>query len=137
DWSASYNRYHVDIQRTFSIGEPDPRWIGLLDRAAGSVEAVVKEMRPGDPMAKAHKIANEYIDSVGLRRNVWWIDGYDLGIAVPPDWVGHTFLGGGRFEEANFDVGVVTNFENPFDVVEEEWPGGRGAGHIESLLRTE
>ena len=67
----------------------------------------------------------------------WFVGGYDLGISIPPDWVGHTFLGGDRFEQANFDVGVVTNYENILDVLTENWPGGRNGNYIDSLLMTE
>jgi Xaa-Pro aminopeptidase len=137
DFCAVFNRYHVDLSRCFYIGKPDPRWTDLFDKIAGSIEVVKQELKPGDPMSRLHAIANEYIDKAELRRYVWWIDGYDLGISTPPDWVGHTFLGGGRFEEANYDVGVVTNYENVIDVTEDNWPGGRGGNYIETLLMTE
>lgn len=137
DFCAVFNRYHVDLSRCFSIGQPDPRWTDMFEKIDRSIEVVKEQMRPGDPMSKLHAIANEYIDRASLRRYVWWIDGYDLGISTPPDWVGHTFLGGGRFEEANFDVGVVTNYENVIDVTEDNWPGGKGGNYIETLLMTE
>ena len=57
DFSASYNRYHADLARIFSIGEPDRRWTDL--------------------------------------------------------------------------------YENVFDIVIEDWPGGKGGSYIEMLLMTE
>ena len=66
DFSASYNRYHADLARIYSIGEPDPRWTNMYEKAAGSVERVLEEMRPGDPMRKLHDVANAYIEEVGL-----------------------------------------------------------------------
>ena len=60
-----------------------------------------------------------------------------MGIAIPPDWVGHTFHSGLGFEAVNFEVGMTTNYENVFDIVEEEWPGGKGGSYIEMLLMTE
>lgn len=137
DFSSSYNRYHVDLSRCFFIGDPDPRWLDLFQRAAGSIRAVVRAAKPGDPMTRIQQIADEYVDANGLRDKVWFVGGYDLGISIPPDWVGHTFLGGDRFEAANFDVGVVTNYENIFDVLHENWPGGRNGNYIDSLLMTE
>ena len=137
DFSASYNRYHADLARIFSLGEPDRRWIDLYDKAAGSVDAVLKAVRPGDPMLKLHDVANAYIAKVGLDKYAWLIGGYDMGIAIPPDWVGHTFHSGLGFEALNFEVGMTTNYENVFDIVSEVWPGGKGGSYIEMLLMTE
>jgi Xaa-Pro aminopeptidase len=46
DYCASYKRYHVDLARNFSLGEPDPRWNDVLRRAAGSIARVVEMVRP-------------------------------------------------------------------------------------------
>ncbi len=137
DFCASYNRYHVDLARAFFIDDPDPRWVDLFKRASGSIRAVVEGAKPGDSMERIQQIADAYIDAQGLRKFVWFIGGYDLGIAIPPDWVGHTFLGGHRYEKANFDAGCVTNFENVLDVFSEGWPGGRNGSYIDTLLMTD
>ena len=137
DFSASYNRYHADIARIFSIGEPDPRWVDLYEKAARSVDVVIEAMQPGDPMVKLHDVANAYIKDVGLEEYAWLVGGYDMGIAIPPDWVGHTFHSGLGFEALNFDAGMTTNYENVFDIVTEDWPGGKGGSYIEMLLMTE
>ena len=137
DFSASYNRYHADIARIFSIGEPDRRWVELYEKASRSVEIVVEAMKPGDPMLKLHEVANDYIKEVGLEKYAWLVGGYDMGIAIPPDWVGHTFHSGLGFEALNFEVGMTTNYENVFDIVMEDWPGGKGGSYIDMLLMTE
>ena len=64
DFSASYNRYHADIARIFSIGEPDPRWVDLYEKASRSLDVVLEAMQPGDPMLKLHDVANDYIKEV-------------------------------------------------------------------------
>lgn len=137
DFSASYNRYHADIARIFSIGEPDPRWVDLYEKAARSVDVVIEAMQPGDPMVKLHDVANAYIKEVGLEEYAWLVGGYDMGIAIPPDWVGHTFHSGLGFEALNFEAGMTTNYENVFDIVTQDWPGGKGGSYIEMLLMTE
>ena len=137
DFSASYNRYHADLARIFSIGEPDRRWTDLYEKAAKSVEVVLQAMRPGDPMLKLHEVANDYIKEVGLEPYAWLVDRYDMGIAIPPDWVGHTFHSELGFEALDFEVGMTTNYENVFDIVIEDWPGGKGGSYIEMLLMTE
>lgn len=136
DFSGSYHRYHADLARIFSFGEPDRRWTDLYEKASKSIEIVLREVKPGDPMTKLHEVANAYIDSVGLRKYAWLVGGYDMGIAIPPDWVGHTFHSGLGFEAVDFEVGMTTNYENVFDIVMEDWPGGKGGSYIDMLLMT-
>jgi Xaa-Pro aminopeptidase len=137
DFSGSYHRYHADLARIFSLGEPDKRWIDLYEKAAKSIEVVIKEVRPGDPMVKLHEVANAYIEQADLKKYVWLVGGYDMGIAIPPDWVGHTFHSGLGFEAVNFEPGMTTNYENVFDIVMEDWPGGKGGSYIDMLLMTD
>ena len=136
DLCGSFYRYHANIARTFSAGEPDPRWRDLVTRAAVSFDHVLAAVRPGDPMEKAAEVAMQYLDSAGLTRYGWFIGGYDLGIAIPPDWVGHTYLNGRCFERADFTVGTVVNFENVLDVPE-DWPGGFGTQNVDTLVMEE
>ena len=53
-----------------------------------------------------------------------------LGIAVPPNWVGHTYLSNDAFEQFTWEPGYLTNYENVLF--------GRDAGftasYMESLL---
>ena len=55
-------------------------------------------MRPGDPLDVAQRAAEEWVFSRFPREQVWWVGGYALGIAVPPNWVGHTYLSNDAFE---------------------------------------
>lgn len=136
DLCGSLYRYHANIARTFSVGEPDRRWGDLVARTGVSFDHVVAGIRPGDPMEKAVDIAMRYLDAAGLARHGWFIGGYDLGIAIPPDWVGHTYLNGRCFERADFAVGTVVNFENVLDVPE-GWPGGFGTQNVDTLVMEE
>ncbi|MFP6731298.1 MAG: Xaa-Pro peptidase family protein [Alphaproteobacteria bacterium] len=138
DFCASLHRYHVNLNRTYSLGPPDPRWSDLMDKSAGCIDAVMAGIAPGDSLYKVHAIANDYIDESGLRSYCWYNGGYTLGIAVPPDWVGvhrtHPTPGGPG--DRTLEPGIVFNLENQFDVWE-DWPGGSGAAYIESFLMTE
>ena len=84
-----YHRYHTDLGRLFSVGEPDPRWRDLMRKATGSLDHVVRAVKPGDPITSARTAADEYIDSMGLSKYAGFIGGYDLGISIPPPtgWV--------------------------------------------------
>jgi len=136
DFCGCYDRYHVNLNRTFSLGEPDPRWTKLIDVSAGCIDAIIAEISTGDPLCKADKIGNAYIDAAGLRKYVWWVGGYSLGIAQPPDWCGRYWMNREENAERYFEPGIVVNFENQFDVWE-NWPGGSGASYVDSMLMTD
>jgi len=137
DFCGCYDRYHVNINRTFSVGEPDPRWADLMVKAAGCIDAILSEIALGDCLSKVDAVAQHYTDQSGIREYVWWVGGYAQEIALPPDWCGNHWL------KPRFDIGdppiqpgMVFNLENQFDVWE-NWPGGSGCAYIESLLVTE
>lgn len=138
DFCGCYDRYHVNINRTFSLGKPDQRWADLMNRSAGCIDAIVAEVDVGDPLSKVEAVAQRYTDEAGLRKYVWWVGGYTQEIAVPPDWCGNHWLKT-RFKDMGdppLRPGMVFNLENQFDVWE-NWPGGSGCAYIESLLVTD
>lgn len=137
DFCAVLHRYHVNLNRTFSLGKPDPRWTELMDKSAGCAEAVVREVKPGDPWTKVQKVADRYIEAAGIGKWVWWVGGYALSQSVPPDWVGTHFVDPhDGIADRPLVPGMVFNLENQFDVWE-DWPGGTGAAYIESFLMTD
>lgn len=106
------NRYHADLCRTVAIGRDHPEVRSILEQTAGSVEEVKQAVRPGDPLDVAQRVAEEYVFSRFPREQVWWVGGYALGIAVPPNWVGHTYISNDAFEKFTWEPGYVTNYEN-------------------------
>ena len=137
DFCASLHRYHVNVDRTFSLGEPDKRWSTLMDKSAGCIDAVIEGVKVGDNLSKVHDVANTYTDAMGLRDYVWFVGGYSLGISVPPDWSGIHWITPREFlSDRVLTPGLVFNLENEFDV-REDWPGGSGACWIETFLVTE
>ncbi|MDA1071941.1 MAG: Xaa-Pro peptidase family protein [Proteobacteria bacterium] len=137
DFCGCLHRYHVNVNRTFSLGEPDPRWTAMMDKSAGCTPAVVEGVKVGDPLSKVQEVADAYIDAAGLRKHVWFVGGYSLGIAMPPDWCGsHWVKPRPELGERYLTPGQVFNLENQFDVWD-NWPGGSGAAWIDSFLVTE
>ena len=137
DFCGCLHRYHVNLNRTFSLGEPDPRWTDMMDKSAGCIDAIQAAVKTGDMMSKAQDVADHYIDQVGLRQYVWFVGGYSLGIAVPPDWCGNHWVKPRLdFGDRELEPGMVFNMENQFDVWE-DWPGGSGAAYIDTFLVTE
>jgi Xaa-Pro aminopeptidase len=139
DFSASLHRYHVNLSRSFAVGDVDSRWHDLMDRSADCSEAIVGIVQPGDLFSQVQVAADRFIAQSGVFREKyeWFIGGYVLGIAFPPDWVD-------RHRPQPFDStsdpilkpGMVFNFEVQYDVYE-GWPGGSGAGWIDSYLMTD
>ncbi len=127
------SRYHADLCRTVTIGRdhPEARWI--LEQTARSVEEVQKVVRPGDPLDVAQRVAEDFVYSRFPREHVWWVGGYALGIAVPPSWVGHTYLSNDAFETFTWEPGYVTNYENILFDRER----GFTASYMETLVMTE
>jgi Xaa-Pro aminopeptidase len=122
------NRYHVDVCRTFAMGRDHPEARAILDQTAHSVDQVIAAVRPGDPLDVAQRVAEEYVFSRFPREQVWWVGGYALGIAMPPNWVGHTYLSNDAFEQFTWEPGYTTNYENiVFD---------RDAGYTASYMET-
>jgi len=127
------DRYHADLCRTVAIGRDHPEARAILEQTAGSVEAVRRAVRPGDPLDVAQRAAEDYIFSRFSREQVWWVGGYALGIAMPPSWVGHTYLSNDAFERFTWEPGYVTNYENILFDRER----GFTASYMETMLMTD
>jgi Xaa-Pro aminopeptidase len=137
DFCGVLHRYHVNLNRTFSLGAPDARWTALMDTSAGCIDAILAEVKVGDPWSKVDKVGQRYLDETNLRKYVWWAGGYNQGIAFPPDWCGTYWIEPRRgTPDRPLVPGMFFNYENQFDVWE-DWPGGSGAAYIETLMVTE
>ncbi len=135
DFCASLHRYHVNVCRSFALGDVDPRWTELFERNEPMMDLIVKEISPGDSMAKMHDVSAAFAQEHDLARFEWLIGGYSLGIAMPPDWVGrHRPKPREDIPPPNLSPGLVMNFENQYDTYKENWSGAPGAGLIDTLL---
>ena len=139
DFCASLHRYHTNLSRSFAVGDVDPRWHDLMDRSAGCTAAIVAGVKPGEPYSRVQAAADAFIAEAGVdrARYEWYIGGYVLGIAFPPDWVHrHRPKPSEEVPDPAMAPGMVFNFEVQYDVFD-GWPGGSGAGWIDSYLMTE
>ena len=133
DACGVFKRYHADLCRTFSIGQDHPKARAILEYTRDSVVAVQWAVKPGDPLDVAQRAAEEHVFARYGSESVWWVGGYALGVALPPNWVGHTYLSNDAWEPFTWEPGYVTNYENIlFDRDE-----GFTASYMETLLMTE
>jgi Xaa-Pro aminopeptidase len=133
DTAGVVDRYHADLCRTVSIGADHARVREIMEETRGSVDAVIAAVKPGDPLDVAQRVAEEYVFSRFDRDQVWWVGGYAMGLALPPDWVGHTYLSNDAFEQFTWQPGYLTNYEN----ILFDREGQFTASYMEMLLMTE
>ncbi len=131
DICGVFNRYHANLCRFYSLGEPSREAREMMDKLADSLPVVIATVKPGDPTVRVGEVMDEYIDSVGLK-GIAQRGGYSLGIAIPPDWVGHTRIVPGGFEEADFVPGTIMNYE-----IFAKGSKDRSVGFIDTLLMTD
>ena len=110
DICGVYNRYHANLCRFFSLGRQSQAAHDRVELLAGCLPAVVDALKPGDPVNRIGDVMQEYIDSNGLS-DVASRTGYSLGISIPPDWVGHVWLSDTGFEDVDFVLGTIMNYE--------------------------
>lgn len=127
------DRYHANLSRTYALGEVSTVARELLEQAAGSVDELVRAARPGEGPEAAAAAAERYLRERVAAGRIWWIGGYALGLALPPSWVGHTYLANDGPQRCLLAPGYVSNFENVlFD--EDE---GFAAAFIETVVMTD
>lgn len=115
DVSGVYHRYHANMARCFSIGEPHPEVRTAIDNVYGAVPVVEETIRPGLPVRELLDRVEQYYRDEGILDDQWWIGGYELGIAFPPDWVGEFYYEWGTDpRDAVFEPGTVVNYEANF-----------------------
>lgn len=116
DLSGVFKRYHINIARTFSIGEPTAEIRDLTDRAARSMDVIRSILRPNLPVREFNETVMRYLRAEGLWERRGWIGGYEMGIAFPPDWVGNFVFD--PLSDTNsdrlFEPGTAVNYENQF-----------------------
>lgn len=116
DLSGVYHRYHCNMARTYSMGEPANDVAERAAKACGSMAVLASILRPNLPVAELNRTMKAYYEDQGLWQDRGWIGGYEMGIAFPPDWVGgfvYDPLSPINADRA-FEPGTAVNYENQF-----------------------
>lgn len=133
DCCAVIDRYHANLCRTFALGAPDPEAARLLDAAAGSIEELRRLAVLGEGPEVAAAAAERWVHDRVPQEKIWWVGGYSLGLALPPSWVGHTYLANDGLSKVTWQPGYVSNYETV--MVDRE--GGFEAAAIDTIVMTE
>jgi len=130
-------RYHGNLLRGYWVDEPPADVRDRYRRSAGSWDVFRNEARAGRPVREVNAELRRYYKDVGLSDRPGWCIGYELGIAMPPDWVDEFNFSYDEDppEDVVWEEGFVGNFETLFDtglidtfVIEKE--GARNLGRI-------
>ena len=116
DCSGVYKRYHCNMARTYSLGEPDPDVLAQTQKAVGSMKVIQEMIRPNLPVREFYETMKAYYEDQGIWRDRGYIGGYEMGIAFHPDWVGNFIYDVNSDENIDelFVPGTVVNYENQF-----------------------
>jgi Xaa-Pro aminopeptidase len=116
DVCGVYKRYHINMARTFSVGEPRAGAAAVAEKAAAAMKLIRGILRPNLPVRELNRAIKDYF----VREKLWerrgWIGGYEMGIAFPPDWVGNFVYDPTSEinEDRVFEPGTAVNYENQF-----------------------
>jgi Xaa-Pro dipeptidase len=113
DICGVYNRYHANMARTFSMGEPHRDVAEAIHKSAQSFELLNDTVRPGLPVRDLNTTMWSFYKEAGILEDHRWIGGYEMGLAFPPDWVGE-FVYDPNFDPGDqvFEPGMVVNYES-------------------------
>jgi Xaa-Pro dipeptidase len=133
------NRYHGNVSRTFSVGEPPAELLESSRSAGATIELFCDAATAGSTVDAVAAALGSQLHEAGLWNDRYFIGGYDLGIAFPPDWVGAWYFDlampmPGRV----FKAGMVTNLEvvsNTVALVDTVLYGEDGARVVSSVAR--
>lgn len=116
DCSGVFKRYHCNMARTYSLGEPDADVKAQTEKSAGSMKVLAEMIRPNLPVREFYKTMKAYYEDQGIWQDRGYIGGYEMGIAFPPDWVGNFIYDVASEENIDrvFEPGMVVNYENQF-----------------------
>ncbi|PYM54452.1 MAG: aminopeptidase P family protein [Candidatus Rokuibacteriota bacterium] len=116
DLCGVYHRYHGNVMRGYYLGDPPPTMIDRHRRAAGIFDVFRAHVRAGMTVRAVNEILRGYCREVGLWDVPGWALGYELGLSLPPDWVGEFYFNirDDKYLDRVFEENMVTNFESLF-----------------------
>lgn len=116
DLCGVYKRYHGNVDRGYFLGDAPKAMIERTAKAAGVFDVFRTDVKAGMTVDAVNAVLRRYYEDAGLWGTPGWMLGYELGLSLPPDWVGDFYFnvtdttGLDRVFERN----MVTNFESIF-----------------------
>jgi Xaa-Pro aminopeptidase len=115
DVCGVYHRYHANVARTLSMGQPHSDVATMHIKSAGSFRVLREMIRPNLPVAELNEALVQYYQDAGIWGEQRWVGGYELGVGFPPDWVGPWVYDPNVNSEGRvFAPGTVVNYESQY-----------------------
>lgn len=116
DLCGVYKRYHMDIARTYWVGEPPQDCRDVAVRAAEAMGELRGMLRPDLPVRDFNEASMRLLKEAGIWERRGWIGGYEMGISFPPDWVGNFMFDPTISPQPDrvFAPGTAVNYEHQF-----------------------
>ncbi|WP_096435121.1 M24 family metallopeptidase [Alteribacter populi] len=86
--AGCYQRYHVPLARTVSIGKPLDKLQNLAPIAVEGINDVLTAVKPGMTCGEVESVWRNSIKKYGIEKESRL--GYSVGLNYPPDWGEHT-----------------------------------------------
>jgi Xaa-Pro aminopeptidase len=117
DIAGVYFRYHGNVQRGYVMGDPPTALVERVRKAAGAFDVFAKEVKAGMTVRQVNAVMRRYYEGVGLWTEPGWGLGYELGLSLPPDWMGEFYFNvrDERWLDRVFEANMVTNYESMFN----------------------
>jgi Xaa-Pro aminopeptidase len=117
DLCGVFHRYHGNVLRGYFVGDPPAEMVDRFERAAGVFDVIRSDVKAGMTVAQVNERLTRYYKEAGLWGSEGWALGYELGLSLPPDWVGDFYFNllDDRYTDRVFEENMVTNFESCFD----------------------
>jgi len=126
EFCGVYHRYHAYLARTLSLGKPHPEVARQVQLSANAWIELRTILKPSCRISEFNEAMENYYREVGIWEDRWYVGGYEMGIAFPPDWIGVFTYEPGRDPGAStFPPGTVINYESDVYL-----PLGSGASPI-------
>ncbi|MHB1219108.1 MAG: M24 family metallopeptidase [Alphaproteobacteria bacterium] len=87
EFAGVSNRYHTVCCHTMSVGEPSKRARDVYRITRESLQAALKVIRPGVPVAEVEEASYVPLRREGLEHAAMMRFGYGIGAAFPPVWL--------------------------------------------------
>jgi Xaa-Pro aminopeptidase len=131
DICGVFKRYHTNIARTYFWGDPPKEMVRLARAAEGAFEVLTRSARAGTPVSATAAALKRYYQEQGVWDNRWYVGGYELGIAMQPDWVGEfNWSVADEGDNRLFLENMVTNYESDL----QSHPGRHPGATADSIL---
>lgn len=111
------DRYHTNVMRGVFLGDPPAEMVRQYETAARVFDLFRREVRAGMTVGEVNGLIRDTLGSLGLDGAAGWVLGYELGLSLPPDWVGEFYFHfrDDKFLDRVFEPGMVTNLEILFN----------------------